>query len=188
MPLRAGLPMSSLANWLNHLEYDWESPVWRHVFRGLAKDRRLIRYDARGNGLSDWDAENISFETMVSDLEAVVEATGLERFPLLGISQGCAVSAEYAARHPEKVSRLILIGGYARGWNVIGSPEAKQQNEAMITLVQIGWGQDNAAFRQMFTSLFMPDAPAENHQWFNELQRITTSPVNAIRLMRATGM
>jgi DNA-binding SARP family transcriptional activator/pimeloyl-ACP methyl ester carboxylesterase len=183
----AGPPLIKTANWLNHLEFDWESPVWRHVFRALADGRKLIRYDARGNGLSDWNVQDFQLEKQVTDLEAVVEATGLDRFPLLGLSQGCAVSVEFAARYPEKVSRLILIGGYARGWNRIGSPDLIKQSEAMITLVGTGWGQDNPAFRQMFTSLFMPDAPAENQSWFNELQRLTTTPENAASLIRANG-
>src|SRR5690606_32243400 len=110
-----------------------------------------------------------------------------DRFPLLALSQGCAVSVEYAVRHPEKVTRLILIGGYARGWHKLGSAEIDRQTEAMIVLVRIGWGQDNPAFRQMFTSMFMPDAPPENQAWFNELQRLTTSPENAVRLLRACG-
>lgn len=182
-----GAPLIKTANWLNHLDFDWESPVWRHVFRGLAEGRKLIRYDARGNGLSDWDVEDFSLERQLSDLEAVVDAVGLERFPLLGISQGCAISVEFAIRYPEKVTKLVLMGGYARGWNRTGSPDIVRQAEAMITLVSIGWGRDNPAFRQMFTTMFMPDAPPENQTWFNELQRITTSPRNAARLLRALG-
>lgn len=183
----AGAPLVKVANWLNHLEFDWESPVWRHVFRELAQGRQLVRYDARGNGLSDWDTSVYDLESLVSDLEAVVDAVGIERFPLLALSQGCAVSVEYAARHPERVSKLILIGGYACGWRTRADPEVIRQTEAMLVLVRMGWGQDNPAFRQMFTSLFMPDAPAENQTWFNELQRITTSPENAAGLLSAVG-
>ena len=182
-----GSPLVKTANWLNHLEFDWESPVWRHVFLALTKNRRLIRYDARGNGLSDWNVTDFSIERQVEDLEAVVEAAGLENFPLLGISQGCAISILYAVRNPDKVSKLILLGGYARGWRVGVSKRYTQQTEAMVTLVRSGWGQDNPVFRQMFASLFMPSAPAENHDWFNELQRITTSPANAARLIEALG-
>jgi len=112
---------------------------------------------------------------------------GLDRFPLLGLSQGCAISVEFAARYPDKVTKLILIGGYARGWNRSGSADIVRQTEAMITLVAIGWGRDNPAFRQMFTTMFMPDAPPENQTWFNELQRMTTTPKNAARLLRALG-
>jgi len=157
------------------------------VFRGLAEGRRLVRYDARGNGLSDWDVEDYLLARQVEDLETVVEAAGLDRFPLLGLSQGCAISVEYAARHPDKVTRLILIGGYARGWKKQGSPEVIRQTEAMITLVGIGWGQNNPAFRQMFTSQFMPDAPPQNQAWFNELQRISTRAQNAVKLLKAAG-
>ncbi len=183
----SGPPLVKAANWMNHLEYDWESPVWRHVFRDLAERHRLVRYDARGNGLSDWDVDDYSFDALVSDLEAVVDACGIERFDLLALSQGCAVAVEYAARHPERVSRLILYGGYARGWNHMDSQQLTRQAEAMMLLVRIGWGQDHATFRQMFTSMFMPDAPQENHDWFNELQRLTSSPENAARLIRACG-
>jgi DNA-binding winged helix-turn-helix (wHTH) protein len=109
-----GTPLVKAANWLNHLEYDWQSPVWRHLLRAFAADHRLVRYDARGNGLSDWDVDDISFDSFVRDLESVVQATGLQRFALLGMSQGCAVSAAYAVRHPERVSHLVLYGGFAR--------------------------------------------------------------------------
>jgi DNA-binding SARP family transcriptional activator/pimeloyl-ACP methyl ester carboxylesterase len=182
-----GPPLVKTANWLNHLEFDWESPVWRHIFRGLSEGRSLIRYDARGNGLSDRDIDDFSLERQVNDLESVVAATGLERFPLLGLSQGCAVSVEFAARYPEKLTKLILFGGYVKGWRSAGDPDIIRQTEAMITLVGIGWGRDNPAFRQMFTSMFMPDAPHENQAWFNELQRMTTSPKNAANLLRAVG-
>ena len=182
-----GPPLVKTANWLNHLEFDWESPVWRHVFRALAGKFRLVRYDERGNGLSDWEAEDLSFEAMVRDLEAVVDACGLEKFPLFAISQGCAVAIEYAARHPDRVTRMILFGGYPRGWRINATEKMIEQTEAMLTLMRVGWGQDNPAFREMFTSFFMPDAPPENKRWFNELQRMTTAPEHAVRLMRAFG-
>jgi pimeloyl-ACP methyl ester carboxylesterase len=145
-----------------------------------------VRYDERGNGLSDWEVDDISFDAFVRDLEAVVDAVGLERFALLGISQGCPVSIAYAVRHPERVSQLVLYGGYALGWAKRG-PKEKEQGNAMTALVRQGWGQDNPAFRQMFTSRMIPGATAEQMQWFNELQRITTSPDNAARLRLAMG-
>ena len=181
-----GPPLVKTANWLNHLEFDWESPVWRHVFHALADGRQLVRYDARGNGLSEWRVKSFSFEHQVSDLEAVVEAVGLERFDLVGISQGAAVSVEFAARHPEHVRSLIIIGGYARGWRHL-APEQVEQAEAMEKLIRIGWGQETDAFRQLFAATFMPEAPTENQTWFNELQRISTSPDNAADLMLSLG-
>lgn len=184
----SGPPLVKTANWLNHLEFDWESPVWRHFFRAFSADHTLIRYDERGNGLSDWRVKDFSFDSLVTDLEAVVDAAGIDRFPLLGISQGCAVAAEYAARYPEKVSKLVLFGGYARGWRIGRGEKVIADTEAMITLIKSGWGKDEPAFRQLFASLFMPDAPPENHQWFNELQRMTTSPENAAQLLEALGL
>jgi pimeloyl-ACP methyl ester carboxylesterase len=181
-----GPPLVKTANWMNHLEHDWESPIWRPFFDAMSARHTLIRYDERGNGLSDWNVEDFSLEAMVADLEAVVDTMGLERFPLLGLSQGCAVSIEYAARHPEKVSKLVLYGGYARGWR--SAPQSVQtRTEAMITLMQSGWGSDNPAFRQLFTSIFIPDATREIQDWFNEMQRTTTSPRNAVALMHALG-
>jgi class 3 adenylate cyclase/pimeloyl-ACP methyl ester carboxylesterase len=181
-----GPPLVKTANWLNHLEYDWESPIWRHLFRGLARDRTLIRYDARGNGLSDWDVDEVSIDAWVSDLETVVEATGVKRFPLLGVSQGCAISVTYAVRHPERVSRLILYGGFAVGGKK-RSPQERAAREAMATLMRLGWGAENAAFRQMFTEQFFPDGTTEQKDAFNELQRKTTSPECAARYYDTTG-
>ena len=176
-----GLPLLKTANWLNHLEYDWESPVFSPLLRAIAADHRLIRYDARGNGLSDWTVQDLSFEAFVRDLETVVEAVGLKRFPLFGISQGCAISIAYAARHPERVSHLVLYGGFARGRRMRGLPEEAANSAAIVQLMRQGWGQENPAFRQMFTSLFIPGGTPEQMQWWNDLQRITTSPENAIR-------
>jgi DNA-binding SARP family transcriptional activator/pimeloyl-ACP methyl ester carboxylesterase len=182
-----GPPLVKCANWLNHLEFDWQSPVWRHMLRELSADFRLIRYDERGNGLSDWKVDDFSYEALVRDLESVVDAAGLDRFPLLGISQGCAVAIGYAVRHPERVTRLVLHGGYAKGWRARGNPSEIAKREAMQTLVLEGWGQENPAFRQIFTSWYIPDGSPEQWRWWNDLQRISTSPENAVRLMTDLG-
>jgi pimeloyl-ACP methyl ester carboxylesterase/DNA-binding winged helix-turn-helix (wHTH) protein len=177
-----GPPLIKAANWLNHLEYDWQSPIWSHLLHALAAEYRLIRYDERGNGLSDRDVADISFEAFVRDLESVVEASRLERFPLFGISQGCAVSIAYAVRHPERVSRLVLFGGYARGRRKRGSQKEIEQADALLTLMRLGWGQENPAFRQIFTSLFVPGGSPEQMRWLNDLQRHTASPETAARI------
>jgi pimeloyl-ACP methyl ester carboxylesterase len=182
-----GPPLIKTANWLNHLEFDWQSPVWRHLLNALTADFRLIRYDERGNGLSDWKVADFSIEALVRDLETVVDAAGLDRFPLLGISQGCAVSICYAVRHPERVTRMVLHGGYAKGWRTRANPSEIAKREAMLTLVREGWGQDNPAFRQIFTSWYIPDGSLEQWRWWNDLQRISTSPENAARLMVDLG-
>ncbi|NIR32739.1 MAG: alpha/beta fold hydrolase [Gammaproteobacteria bacterium] len=180
-----GPPLVKAANWLNHLDYDWKTPVYRHLLEALAQDHFLVRYDERGNGLSDWEVADISFDALVDDLETVVDAVGLERFALFGMSQGCAVSIAYAVRHPERVTRLVLHGGYARGWRTQGSPEDVERQEALLTLTKSGWGQENPAFRAVFTTLFIPDASPEQKQWFNDMQRVSTSAENAVRLQQA---
>ena len=180
----AGPPLVKAANWLNHLEYDWQSPVWSPLLRAFAAQHRLIRYDERGNGLSDWDVADISFEAFVRDLESVAETNGLEKFPLFGVSQGCAVSIPYSVRHPE-AQPAVLFGGYARGRNKRGSQAEIEKANAVRTLMHLGWGQENPAFRQMFTSLFIPGGSAEQMQWLNDLQRKTTSPDNAARIRTA---
>jgi class 3 adenylate cyclase/pimeloyl-ACP methyl ester carboxylesterase len=181
-----GAPLVKAANWMNHLEYDWESPVWHHLLEALATDHTLIRYDARGNGLSDWDVGDISLDAWVSDLATVVEAAGVLRFPLLGVSQGCAISIAYAVRNPDRVSHLILYGGFAVG-GLKRSPAEKEKREAMATLMRLGWGANDPSFRQLFTSQFIPGGSKEQIDDFNELQRMTTSPECAVRYFRTVG-
>ena len=178
-----GPPLVKTANWMNHLEDDWQAgSVFRYFYGGLAQDYTLTRYDARGNGLSDWDVDEVSLEAWVSDLETVVDAVGVTRFPLLGLSQGGAISIAYAVRHPERVSHLIIIGGFARGRLVRAKTDAEREKiKAMETLIRFGWGEDNPAFRQMFASQLMPDATKEQLDWFNEMQRRTASPECAAR-------
>jgi class 3 adenylate cyclase/pimeloyl-ACP methyl ester carboxylesterase len=183
-----GPPLVKTGNWMTHLEYDLESPIWRHLYRELAKDRTLIRYDARGNGLSDRTVDDISFEAFVCDLEAVIQAVNVERFALLGISQGCPVAIAHAVRHPERVSHLVLYGGSSVGRNKRARSQAeKDENAAMLTLMRLGWGKENPAFRQLFTSGFIPGGTKEQADWFNELQRITVSPEVAARIAEAAG-
>lgn len=173
------------ATWLNHLEHDWRSPVWGSLLTTLAGCFTLVRYDERGCGLSDRDVADLGFERWVADLEAVVDAVGAARFGVLGISQGAAIGVAYAARHPERVSHLAIHGGYARGRLVRAtSLRDREEAETMIKLAELGWGRSDPAFRQFFTSQFIPTATQAQHEAFNEQQRLSTSPVNAARLMR----
>lgn len=181
-----GPPLVKAANWMNHLAYDWESPVWAHMLHGLSRGRTLVRYDARGNGLSDWEVPEVSLEAWVSDLETVVDAVGLERFPLLGISQGCGISIAYATRHPERVSHLILYGGGLKGAHK-RSPEDSERRKALTVLARHEWGLDSPAFRQMFTLRFLPEGTPEQIEAFNELQRRTTSAECAARYLEASA-
>jgi len=182
----SGYPLVKAANWLNHLEYEWESPVWRHWIAELAKYHRFVRYDERGNGLSDWKVKDISLEAWVQDLETVVDAAGLERFALMGISQGGAPAITYTVRHPERVSHLILIGSYSRGWEYRENPEALNARHAFETLVRLDWGSKNPAFAFDFARLYVPEnATAEHQEWFNNLRYVSASPENAGRIMEA---
>jgi len=182
-----GPPLVKTANWLNHLEYEWESPIWRHWLRELASRHTLLRYDERGNGLSDWKVEDLSFNALVQDLETVVDAAGFETFDLLGISQGCAVSIAYAVKHPQRVRRMVLYGGYSQGWKSRGDPEELAFRDIMLKAIETGWGRHNPAFRQLHTSLYFPEATPEEARWFNELQRVSTSPEGAVRLSIVLG-
>jgi class 3 adenylate cyclase/pimeloyl-ACP methyl ester carboxylesterase len=185
----SGMPLLKSAHYLSHLEYDWELPISRELLLALAKDYSLTRYDARGNGLSDWDVGEISLDAWVSDMEAVVDAAGLERFPILALSQGVAVSIAYAARHPERVSHLVLYGGYAVGANKHPNlTEADRERlMALRTLVKVGWGSDDPTFRQIFTSSMMPSATREQAQAFNDLQRLSGSAEVALRYIDTTN-
>jgi pimeloyl-ACP methyl ester carboxylesterase/DNA-binding winged helix-turn-helix (wHTH) protein len=183
-----GPPLVKAANWLSHLDYDWESPVWRHWLQELSRGHRLVRYDERGCGLSDWDVDHLSIDTKVADLEAVVDACGLERFALLGISGGGPASVAYAARHPERVSKLVLYGAFARGRMVRArTVEEKREAELMVDLAELGWGRDDPAFRHVFALQFMPEGSREQWAAFDELQRRTATPANAARIMEATA-
>ena len=181
----SGPPLAKAANWLSHIEYEWGSPVWQHWTRAIAKRHKLVRWDERGCGLSDWKVDDLSLDAWVRDQEAVVDALGLERFALLGVSQGGAVAVAYAARHPERVSHLILCGAYTRGWRHRPDARDLEARTALLSLTRLGWGQNNPAFRQLFTTRFIPDASATEMEWFNDLQRVSTSPENAARMMDA---
>lgn len=183
-----GPPLVKPANWMTHLEYDWESPVWRHWLRELSNGHTLIRYDERGNGLSDREVDDLSFDAWVRDLETVVDELRLERFPIFALSQGCALAIAYAVRHPERVSRMVLYGGYPRG-KIARARTPAELAEARLVLqsMPLGWGRDNPAFRQFFASQFLPEGTPEQHRWFSELSRITTTPETAVRLQTTAG-
>lgn len=182
-----GNPIVMAQNCFNHLEYDWHSPVWSHIHTVLTRNNKLVRHDTRGSGLSDWTAEDFSFARQLEDLEAVVDTMKLERFPLFGFAHGSALSAAYAAKHPDRVSKLVLVGGYTHGWRVAESAEHRQVFEALLALVRNGWARNSDPFRHLVTSLFMPASGAEEQASLNELQRIAWSPENASRLMEAFG-
>ncbi|MGI8875036.1 MAG: alpha/beta fold hydrolase [Egibacteraceae bacterium] len=183
----SGPPLVRVATWMTHLQYDWDSPLLRHWLDGLSEGRTLLRYDERGSGLSDRDVTRFSLDAWVEDLEAVVDAAGLEQFSLLGLSNGGAVAIAYAVRHPERLSHLVLCGAFAQGrLRRDPSSQARAEAEALLSLIRVGWGQANPAFRRAFTTLFVPEASHEQMEWFDELQRIsaTAETAAAMRLAR----
>ena len=179
----SGPPLVKASNWLTHLDFEWGSPIWRHWYSELSRHHRLVRYDERGNGMSQRNVDDVSFDTWVRDLETVVDAAGLDRFPLLGISRGGPIAIAYAVKHPERVSRLVLYGAFAVGLKHVGTPEQLEARRALTSLIRLGWGLNNPAFCRTFTCRFIPEATPEHEQWFDELQRVSTSPENAARLM-----
>lgn len=181
-------PLVQVATWLTHLQYDLESPLWAHWIRFLSGHFRCIRYDERGCGMSDRDVDDLSSTHWLGDLETVVDAAGIDRpFVLLGMSQGATAAIEYAAKHPQRVSHLILYGGYALGVNRVDNPKLREMYRAVTEVVRLGWGKDNPAFRQLFTSRFVPDATQVQLDWFNDQCLRVTSAVNAGKLLAARG-
>ncbi len=184
-----GPVMIKAANWLTHLEFEWESPVWRHWLRFFSNHLRYIRYDERGCGMTDRNVGDLSLDRWVADVEDIVSAAALqEPFSLLGISQGAAICVAYAVKHPERVSKLVLYGGYARGPFRRGDPDRESFYKAMIDMVRLEWGSDNPTFRQVFTSRFIPEATDEQIGWYNDLCRKTLTPEIAAILLESRAM
>ena len=179
-----GPVLAKAANWLSHLEYELESPAWGHWIRFFGEHFRFLRFDQRGCGLTDWQVDDLSGERWLEDLASVVSAAGVdERVSLLGISQGAAVCIAYAALYPERVSRIILYGGYARGWARRGDAAEEREFRAIAEVIRTGWGKENPAFRHVFTARFMPQASDAQIAWFNELCRRTSTGEMAARLL-----
>lgn len=189
--LGQGPPLVKAGNWFGHLEYELKSPVWSHWIKEFSRYHLYVRYDRRGCGLSDWKVEDFSFDSQVRDLETVVDSIGLEKFVLLGYSQGGPVSIAYAVLHPERVSHLILFGTFDKGWAKRNFSEQDEENkaqiEAQMKLVKFGWAQDSPVYRQTFSSTFILNATPEQFRYLHDLQRVSTSPENATRIMREFG-
>ena len=180
----SGPVLVKAANWMTHLEYEWESPTWRHWLRFFTEHFHYIRFDERGCGLSDWQVPDLSLTGWIDDLESVIDASGAKGpVALFGISQGAATCIAYAVRHPERVSRMVLYGGYARGYRHRANAEKVREFEVVRDAIRIGWGKENPAFRQLFTSRFLPEGTAEQLASFNELCRRTTTGEVAAKIM-----
>src|SRR6201987_3248225 len=178
-----GPPLVKASNWLTHLDFEWGSPIWQHWWTELSKHHRVIRYDERGNGMSQRDVPEVSFDTWVRDLETVVDAAGLDSFTLLGISRGGAIAIAYAVKHPDRVSKLVLYGAFPAGLYHYGSPKELEARRALISLTRLGWGLHEPAFCRMFTNPFMPNSTPVHEKRFDDLQRVSTSAENTARVM-----
>jgi len=184
-----GPPMVRAQHWFTHLEHDWSNPAVRPWAEDLSKRYTLLRFDQRGTGLSDREVPEISLEAHVRDLEAVVDAARFERFALLGLSQGAAFAIAYTARHPERVSHLVICGGFARGWARRSlRPEALEQMETLVKLIEQGWGSSDPSFRQVFATQFMPDASLAAVHAFNDLMPLTASARTAATIFKANSV
>jgi pimeloyl-ACP methyl ester carboxylesterase/DNA-binding winged helix-turn-helix (wHTH) protein len=182
-----GPPLVKASNWLTHLDYEWESPIWRHWWSELSNHHRVIRYDERGNGMSQRDVSEVSFDTWVRDLETVVDAAKLDRFTLLGISRGGAIAVAYAVKHPERVNKLVLYGAFPMGLNHYGTAKELEERRALVSLTRLGWGVHNPTFRRMFTQRFIPNGTPVHENWIDDLQRMSTSAENAARLLETAA-
>jgi len=178
-----GMPVLKAPNWLNHIEYEWTSPVWGDFLSEFSSLCQLVRFDQRGNGLSDWEVDDITEDRMIDDMLAVADAAGLKQFGLFGISQGAAFCIRFAAKYPERVKFLILLSGYTRGRMARDDPDAEQFYEASRAMVSAGWGSPSPVYRHFFSSAYIPDATSLESASFDEMQRVSTSPENAMRIM-----
>ncbi len=175
-----GPPLVRVNNWFTHLELDWDNPVWRHWSEALVEKRMLVRYDPRGSGLSDRDTTDFSLDAMVSDLDSVVDALKLRRFAIIGLCQGGVIAVAYAARHPERVSRLVLYDSYLHGAFAGDAGEKLARQARMFSqLIEHGWGRRTGAFREVFAKLLMPDAAGHQQKWIGELQQRSAAATTA---------
>ena len=181
-----GAPLVKAVHWLTHLEFEWQNPVWKPWIERLSASHTLLRMDARGCGLSDWEVPEITFEAMVRDFSDIIDSAGMERFALFGHSQGGAIAVEYAARNPQRVTHLVLLGAFARGAMLRDpTPDRIEELQALLKLIQVGWGRDDPLYRQMMSLQFMPGATTEQILSLSELQRVSTTSRNAVRIVEA---
>ena len=179
-----GPPLVVVSCWLSHPQYDWQSPVWRHFLQDLGAITTLVRYDERGFGLSDWNVTDFSLDARLRDLEAVIDELGLDRFAIMGMSGNSPVAVGYAARHPERVTRLIMYGGWA-GWPQPPRRDDETNEAAYQAMVRAGWARPDPLFRRVFTNIFIPGATEQQMSWFDDLQRMSTSTENMLGARQA---
>jgi pimeloyl-ACP methyl ester carboxylesterase/DNA-binding CsgD family transcriptional regulator len=173
-----GPPLLISTCWLSHLQFDWESPVWRHFLVDLGRFATVIRFDERGHGLSDWDVTDHSLAARLGDLEAVADAAGFDRFALMAMAQGGPVAISYTARHPERVTRFVFYGSYSAAALGLTKDELDLE-DAFGQLIKVGWARPDSTFRRVFTSLMIPGATEDQMRWLDDLQRVAASASTA---------
>ncbi|HTV28393.1 MAG TPA: alpha/beta fold hydrolase [Xanthobacteraceae bacterium] len=172
-------------NWIGHLELDWRSPFTAPIIASIADKYRLIRFDQRGNGLSDWDVGEISFERFVDDLECIFDAARVERAPIIAISQGGAIAAAFAARCPARVSAIVMIGAFVRGRNKRSSKRELEQAQALRAMMAAGWDDEYPSLRDLLANVIVPTASEEERRLVAEDMRRIISPENVARFREA---
>ncbi len=177
-----GPPLVRVGHWLSHLELDWNSPVWRPLIEELGKRHTLYRYDQRGTGLSSRILDGADLGVFADDLKAVADANNLDRFPIFAASQAVPVAIRFAERNPDRVSGLVLYGGYAIGRALRETSPDDIDENTLLGLIKAGWGKADSPFVNAFSALSLPDATTEQMDSFIKMQTETISPDNAARL------
>jgi len=189
MSVGQGTPVVKAGSWMSNLAKDWDTPTWSPIYQALEERHQFIRYDQRGCGLSDRQPGAFNYEDWVTDLETVVDANNLDRFVLFGMSQGAAIAVDYAARHPERVSHLVLLGSFPLGWrhDALGAAYSARESRAMIEMGMVGWEKDDPAILRLLSVLFMPTADVSELLWFTNYLRETTTKEAARRSLYLIG-
>jgi pimeloyl-ACP methyl ester carboxylesterase/DNA-binding CsgD family transcriptional regulator len=175
-----GPPLLISTCWLSHLQFDWESPVWRHFVSELGRIATVIRFDERGHGLSDWDVADLSLESRIGDLEAVADDAGLDQFAMMAMAQGGPVAISYTVRHPKRVSRLMFYDSYANRLRGMAADDIELE-DAFDPLIKAGWGRPESNFRRVFSSMMIPGATEQQMRWVDDLMRVSVSASTMVR-------
>jgi class 3 adenylate cyclase/pimeloyl-ACP methyl ester carboxylesterase len=170
-------------NWISHLELDWRNPGFAPLLTAITEKWRLVRFDQRGNGLSDWDVDEIQFERFVDDLECIFDAAQVEQAPIIALSQGGAIASAFAARSPARVSAIVMIGAFVQGRTK--RPSKRELAQALRAMMAAGWNDEYPSLRDLVANVLMPTASEEERRQVAEDMRRIISPQNVARFREA---